>query len=68
MYNKNEGKTKEIQKLINNLMPSFKTLLQNSDTAEGILSILCLILERDENFITIYKFVEFQFFFTNTFY
>ena len=55
MNNKNEGKTKEIQKLINNLMPSFKTLLQNSDIAEGILSILCLILERDENFITIYK-------------
>jgi hypothetical protein len=53
--NKNEGKTKEIQKLINNLMPSFKTLLQNNDIAEGILSILSLIIERDENFITIYK-------------
>ena len=53
--NKNEGKTKEIQKLINNLMPSFKTLLKNIDIAEGILSILSLILERDENFISIYK-------------
>ena len=53
--NKNEGKTKEIQKLINNLMPSFKTLLENEDIAEGILSILCLILERDEKFIIIYK-------------
>ena len=53
--NKNEGKTKEIQKLISNLMPSFKTLLENEDIAEGILSILCLILERDENFIIIYK-------------
>ena len=52
---KNEGKTKEIQKLINNLMPSFKTLLQNIDIAEGILSILCLIIERDENFILAYK-------------
>ena len=52
---KNEGKTKEIQKLINNLMPSFKTLLQNIDIAEGILSILCLIIERDENFILTYK-------------
>ena len=49
--NRNEGKTKEIQKLINNLMPSFKTLLKNNDIAEGILSILCLIIERDENFI-----------------
>ena len=53
--NKNEGRTKEIQKLINNLMPSFKTLLQNNDIAEGILSILSLIIERDENFIIIYK-------------
>ncbi len=53
--NKNEGKTKEIQKLINNLMPSFRNLLQNNDIAEGILSILCLIIERDENFIIIYK-------------
>ena len=52
---KNEGKTKEIQKLINNLMPSFETLLQNIDIAEGILSILCLIIERDENFILTYK-------------
>ena len=53
--NKNEGKTKEIQKLINNLMPSFKSLLRNADIAEGILSILSLIIERDENFIIIYK-------------
>jgi hypothetical protein len=36
-------------------MPSFKTLLKNNDIAEGILSILCLIIERDENFIIIYK-------------
>ena len=44
--NKNEGKTKEIQKLINSLMPSFKNLLKNDDISEGILSILCLIIER----------------------
>jgi len=48
-------KTKEIQKLISNLMPSFKTLLQNKDIAEGILSLLSLIIERDENFINLYK-------------
>ena len=36
-------------------MTYFKTLLENEDIAEGILSILCLILERDENFIIIYK-------------
>jgi hypothetical protein len=36
-------------------MPSFRNLLQNNDIAEGILSILCLIIERDENFIIIYK-------------
>jgi len=54
--NSNEGtKTKEIQKLISNLMPSFKTLLQNKDIAEGILSLLSLIIERDENFINLYK-------------
>ena len=54
--NSNEGtKTKEIQKLISNLMPSIKTLLQNKDIAEGILSLLSLIIERDENFINLYK-------------
>jgi hypothetical protein len=36
-------------------MPSFKSLLRNADIAEGILSILSLIIERDENFIIIYK-------------
>jgi hypothetical protein len=54
--NSNEGsKTKEIQKLISNLMPSLKTLLQNQDIAEGILSLLSLIIESDENFITLYR-------------
>ena len=54
--NSNEGiKTKEIQKLISNLMPSLKTLLQNKDISEGILSLLSLIIERDENFISLYK-------------
>jgi serine/threonine-protein kinase ULK4 len=53
--NSNEGiKTKEIQKLITNLMPSLKTLLQNKDIAEGILSLLSLIIERDEDFIGLY--------------
>jgi len=53
--NSNEGtKTKEIQKLISNLMPPLKTLLQNQDIAEGILSLLSLIIERDENFISLY--------------
>ena len=54
--NSNEGiKTKEIQKLISNLMPSLKTLLQNKDISEGILSLLSLIIEIDENFITLYR-------------
>ena len=39
-------------------MPSFKTLLKNNDIAEGILSILCLIIERDESFIIILKIME----------
>ena len=54
--NSDEGiKTKEIQKLISNLMPSLKSLLQNKDIGEGILSLLSLIIERDENFISLYK-------------
>ena len=54
--NSNEGiKTQEIQKLISNLMPPLKTLLQNKDIAEGILSLLSLIIERDENFISLYR-------------
>ena len=54
--NKSEGlKTKEIQKMISNLIPLLKTLLQNKDIAEGILSLLSLIIENDENFITLYR-------------
>ena len=54
--NYNEGlKTKEIQKLISNLMPPLKSLLQNKDISEGILSLLSLIIERDENFISLYR-------------
>ena len=54
--NNNEGiKTKEIQKLISNLIPSLKTLLQNKDIGEGILSLLSLIIERDENLIYLYR-------------
>ena len=52
----NQGiKTKEIQKLIGNLLPKFKALLQNKDISEGILSLLSLIIERDETFISLYK-------------
>ena len=52
----NQGiKTKEIQKLIGNLLPSLKALLQNKDISEGILSLLSLIIERDENFISLYS-------------
>ena len=55
-YEKDEGtKTKEIQKLISNLMPSLKTLLQNEKISEGILSLLSLIIERDENLISLYS-------------
>lgn len=55
-YEKDEGtKTKEIQKLISNLMPSLKTLLQNEEISEGILSLLSLIIERDENLISLYS-------------
>ena len=54
--NYNEGlKTKEIHKLISNLMTPLKSLLQNKDISEGILSLLSLIIERDENFISLYR-------------
>jgi hypothetical protein len=54
--NNKEGglKTKEIQKMISNLIPLLKNLLQNKDIAEGVLSLLSLIIENDENFITLY--------------
>ena len=48
-------KTKEIKKMISNLIPLLKTLLQNKDIAEGVLSLLSLIIENDENFIVLYR-------------
>ena len=55
--NNKEGglKTKEIQKMISNLIPLLKNLLQNKDIAEGVLSLLSLIIENDENFIVLYR-------------
>ena len=54
--NNKEGlKTKEIQKMISNLIPLLKNLLQNKDIAEGVLSLLSLIIENDENFIILYR-------------
>ena len=42
--NPDDGKTKEIQKLINDLIPSFEMILDNNVFAGDILSILCLII------------------------
>ena len=53
-HNNEFSKTKEIKKLISDLIPYLKTLLQNHDIAEGILSLLNLICERDEYFISLY--------------
>ena len=36
-------------------MPSLKALLQNEEISEGILSLLSLIIERDENLISLYR-------------
>jgi hypothetical protein len=55
-FNNKEGlKTKEIQNMISNLIPFLKTLLPNKDIEEGVLSLLSLIIENDENFIILYK-------------
>jgi len=55
-FNNKEGlKTKEIQNMINNLIPFLKTLLQNKDIEEGVWSLLSLIIENDENFIVLYR-------------
>ena len=55
-FNNKKGlKTKEIQNMISNLIPFLKTLLQNKDIEEGVLSLLSLIVKSDENFIVLYR-------------
>jgi len=55
-FNNKKGlKTKEIQNMISNLIPFLKTLLQNKDIEEGVLSFLSLIVKSDENFIVLYR-------------
>ena len=55
-FNSNEGaKTKEIQALIGKIVPALKTLLQKKEVTEETLSLLSLIVDRDENFIGLYK-------------
>ena len=51
-----EGKkNNEIRNLIKKLIPIFGTLIQDRDLTEEILSLLSLIVERDENYITLYQ-------------
>ena len=51
-----EGKkNNEIRNLIKKLIPLFGTLIQDKDLTEEILSLLSLIVERDENYITLYQ-------------
>ena len=51
-----EGKkNNEIRNLIKKLIPVFGNLIQDSDLTEEILSLLSLIVERDENYITLYQ-------------
>ena len=55
-FNNKKGlKTKEIQNMISNLIPFLKTLLQNKDIEEGVLSLLSLIVKSDKNFIVLYR-------------
>ena len=48
-------KNKEIRNLIKKLIPIFGNLIQDKDLTEEILSLLSLIVERDENYIIFYK-------------
>ena len=51
-----EGKkNNEIRNLIKKLIPIFGTLIQDKDLTEEILSLLSLIVERDENYISFYQ-------------
>ena len=51
-----EGKkNNEIRNLIKKLIPIFGTLVQDKDLTEEILSLLSLIVERDENYINLYQ-------------
>ena len=45
----------EIRNLIKKLIPIFGNLVQDKDLTEEILSLLSLIVERDENYIMLYK-------------
>ena len=48
-------KNNEIRNLVKKLITIFGTLVQDKFLTEEILSLLSLILERDENYISIYK-------------
>jgi hypothetical protein len=51
-----EGKrNNEIRNLIKKLIPIFGNLIQDNDLTEEILSLLSLIVERDENYIILYQ-------------
>ena len=51
-----EGKrNNEIRNLIKKLIPVFGNLIQDKDLTEEILSLLSLIIERDENYISLYQ-------------
>ena len=49
------GKTKGINNLILNTIPTLKNLLKNKDLTEGILSLLSLIVEKVPEFISTYQ-------------
>ena len=51
-----EGKrNNEIRNLIKKLIPVFGNLIQDNDLTEEILSLLSLIVERDENYIILFQ-------------
>ena len=52
---KEGARNNEIRNLIKKLIPLFGNLMQDSDLTEEILSLLSLIVERDENYIMLYK-------------
>jgi hypothetical protein len=53
--NNNEGKTLQIKNLIKSILPLCYNLLKSNDLIEEGLSLLSLIIERDDNLINLYS-------------
>jgi hypothetical protein len=55
LVNNNEGKTSQIKNLIKTILPLCYNLLKNNELIEESLSLLSLIIERDDQLINLYS-------------